>query len=79
MNQDVSGDKNGSEKVVGKVKNGKMEHCIRLKYRTGKVVNERIMCERLGEYFEDLYNVDTEDQFTCNTCDYNYIRRNNYF
>ena len=50
-------------KEVDKVNGEKVENCNTIKDRTGKlVVAEDNVQKTWREYFEDLYNMDTEEQ-----------------
>ena len=53
----------------------KVESCNKIKNGNG-----RMKCEKSGkEYFEDLYNKDTQEQVAVQMCGYDGIWRGNYF
>ena len=50
-----------------------MESCSRIKDVNGSWHKERM------KYFEDVYNLDTQEQVAISMCDFNRICRDNYF
>ena len=74
MNEYVNGNKKLFRKEVSNVIGGKGESCSRIKDR-----NERQKCEGFGKYFEDLYNIDTQEQVVVQMCGFDGIQGGNYF
>ena len=57
-----------------------MENCSRIKDVTKRLAQVEEEVRRIWkEYFEDLYNVDTQDQVAVHMCDFDGIRKGNYF
>ena len=80
MNEDVIGNRKLFQKEVSNTKVGKVEERVAADYRMGMGGwhRERMKCERLcKEYFEDRYNIDTEEQVAVHMCSFDGIRRGN--
>ena len=57
-----------------------MECFSRIKDGNGRLVQGKDEVQRiLKEYFEDMYNVNTQEQVSIHMCDFDGIRRGNYF
>ena len=66
MNEDMNGNKKLFWKEVSNVKGGKVGSCNRIKDRNGRLAQRKDEVRRNGKgYFEDLYNIDTEEHSTC--------------
>ena len=63
----------------GKMKGGEVKNWSEIKGKIGRlVVGECNVCKSLREQFEDLYNVDTEEEWvTINICSFDGIIRGN--
>ena len=80
MNGDVNGNRKLLWKEVSNVKGGKMESYSRIKDGNGRLIlGEDEVRKIWKEYFEDMYNVDTQEQMTVHMCGFDGIRRDNYF
>ena len=80
MNQDVNGNRKLFCKEVSKVNRGKVENSNRIKDVNGRLAQgEDTMRKIWRKYFEDLYNIDTQEEVTVNMCGFHRIRRGNYF
>ena len=63
MNQDVNGNKKLFKKEVSKANGRKVENFNRIKDVNGSLVLEEAEVRRIWkEYYEDLYNIDTQEQ-----------------
>ena len=61
-------------------KRGKEEICSRIKDRNGRLAQGENEVRKLWEeYFEHLYNIDTQEQVAVHMCAFDGIRRGNYF
>ena len=74
---------NGNRKLfwmeVSNVKRGKVENCSRIKDGNGRLAQGEIEVQRIWkEYFEDLYNIDTQEQVAVHMCDFDRVWRGNY-
>ena len=57
-----------------------MESCSRIKDGNGRLTHGEDEVQRiLKGYFEDLYNIDTQEQVVVHMCGFDGIRRGNYF
>ena len=80
MNKDVNGNTKLFWKEVSNVKGRKVESCNRIKDENGKLAQGEDEVQRIWkEYFEDLFNIDTQEQVTVHMCGFDGIRRGNYF
>ena len=71
MNQSVDGNRKLFWKEVSKVNEGKVENCSRIKDGNGRPVLEEEEVRRIWkEYFEDLCDIDTEEQVAVYICDF---------
>ena len=58
----------------------KVENCSRINNGNGiLVLREDEMGRIWKEYFEDLYNIDTQEEVAFQMCDFDGVRRGNYF
>ena len=56
-----------------------MESCSRIKYRNVRLsYGENEVRKIWKEYFEDLYNLDTQEDVAVHMCGFDWIRRGNY-
>ena len=80
MNQNVSGNRKLFWKEVSKVNGGKGENSNRIKDGNGRLVPEEAEVRRIWkEYYEDLYNIDTQEQVALLMCGFNGVQRGNNF
>ena len=57
-----------------------MESCSTIKDGNGRLAKREVEVQRIWkEYFEDLYNIDTQQQVTVHMCGFEGIQRGNYF
>ena len=62
MNEDVNGNGKSLWKEVSNAKGGKVENCSRIKNGNGRLAVEEVEMRKIWkEYFEDLYNIDTQE------------------
>ena len=79
MNQDVNGNRKLFWKV-SKTYGGKVENFNRIKDGNGRLVLEEAEVRKIWkEYYEDLYNIDTQEQVAVHLCDFDEVWRGNYF
>ena len=71
MNEDVNRNRKLFWKEVSNAKGGNVEICSRIKYGNGGLAQ--------GEDFEDLYNIDTQEQVAVHVCGFDGIQRGKYF
>ena len=58
---------------------GKVENCSRIKGGNGTLALEEVEVQRIWkEHFEDLYNIDTQEQVAVHTCGFDGVWRGNY-
>ena len=80
MNQDVNGNTKLFLKEVSKANVGKVKNSNRIKDGNGRLVLEEADVQRIWkEYYEDLYNIDTQKQVVVHMCGFDGVRRGNYF
>ena len=79
MNQEVDGNRKLFWKEVSKVNGGKVESCSRIKNGDGRALREDEVCMIWNEHFEDLYNMDIQDQVAIHMFGFDGIQRGNYF
>ena len=80
MNEVVNGNKKLFWKEVSNGKEGKKESCSRMEDGNGRLAEEENEVGRnWKEYFEDLYNIDTQEQVAVHMCIFDGIQRGNYF
>ena len=80
MNEDVNGNRKLFWKEVSNAKGGKVESCSRIKDGNGRLAQGEDEVRKIWkEYFEDLYNIDTEEEVAVHMCSFHEIRRGNYF
>ena len=76
MYQDVNGNRKLFWKEVSKANGGKVEKSNRIKDGSGRLVLERAEVQRIWkEYYEDLYNIDTQEQVAVQLCGFDGVRR----
>ena len=57
-----------------------MENCSRIKDGNWRLVLEEAEVQRIWkDYFEDLYNIDTQEQVSVHMCGFDGVWRGNYF
>ena len=80
MNEDVNRNRKLFWKKVSNVKGGKVESFSRIKDGNGKLAHEEDEVRKIWkEYFEDLYNIDSQEQIAVHMCGFYGIWRGNYF
>ena len=80
MNQDVNENRKRLWKEVSKANGGKVENCNRIKYRNGRLALGYDEVRRIWkDCFEDLYNIDTQEQIPVNICGFGGIQRSKHF
>ena len=80
MNEFRIGNRKYFWKEVSNAKGGKAKSCSRTKDGNGRLAQGRDELREIWkEYFEDLYNVNTQEQVVVHKCAFNGIRRGNYF
>ena len=80
MNEEVNRNRKLFWKEVSNAKGGKVENCSRKKDGNGRLAQEEDEVRRIWmEYFEDLYNIDTQEQVAVYMCGFDGIRRGSYF
>ena len=80
MNEDVNGNRKLFWKEVSNVKGGKVESCCGIKDGNGRFAQEEDEVRKIWkEYFENLYNINTQEKVAVNMCDFDGIWRGNYF
>ena len=72
---------NGNRKLFWKEANGRrVENSKRIKDGNGRFVLEEGEVRRIWkEYYEDLYNIDIQEQVAVYMCGFDGVRRGNYF
>ena len=55
-----------------------MESCIRIKDGNGRLAQGEDEVQWIWKYFEDLYNIDTQEEVAVDMCGFDGIRRGNY-
>ena len=81
MNQDVNGNRKFFWKEVSKKNGGKAENSNRIKDGNGRLVLEMAEVRRIWKeyYYEDLCNIDTQEQVAVHMCGFDEVWRGNYF
>ena len=80
MNEDVNKNRKLFWKETSNVKGGKMESCSRIKYGNGRLAQGEDEVQRIWkEYFEYLYNIDTQEKVAVHMCGFDRVQRDNYF
>ena len=78
MNEDVNGNRILLWKEVSNAKGGKVESCSRVKDGNGRVAQGEDETRKIWkEYFEDLYNIYTQEEIAVPMCGFDGIRRGN--
>ena len=61
------------------MKVGKVESCSRIKDGNGRLAQGEDGVRRLWkDYFEDIYNIDTEEKVVVQICGFDGVQRGNY-
>ena len=80
MTEDVNGNRKLFWKEISNVKGGKVESCNIMKDGNGSLAKGEDDVRRIWKkYFEDLNNIDTQEQVAVHMCDFDGIRKDNYF
>ena len=80
MNKDINGNRKLFWKEMSNEKGGKVESCSRKKDRNWRLVQGENEVQKMWkEYFEDLYNIDTQEQDAVYMCSFDGSQRGNYF
>ena len=80
MNQDIKGNRKLFWKEVIKENGGKVQFSNKIKDGNGRLVLEEAEVQRIWkEFYEDLYNIDTQEQVAVHRCSFYGIRKSNYF
>ena len=80
MNEGVNGNRKMFWKEVSNAKGGKGESCSRIKDKNGRLEQGEGEVRRIWkDYFENLYNIDTQEKVAVHMCGFYGIRRGNYF
>ena len=59
---------------------GTVENSNKIKDENGRSVLEEAEVQRIwNEYYEDLYNIDTQEQVAVHMCGFDGVRRGNYY
>ena len=67
-------------KKVSKANGGKVKNCSEIKDENGRLALEEVEVRRIWkEYFEDLYDIHTQEQVAVQMLCFEMIRRGNYF
>ena len=76
MNEDVNENRKMFWKEMSNAKGGKVESCIRIKDGNGRLAQwEDVVRKFWNGYFEDLYNIDSQEQVAVHMCGFDGIRR----
>ena len=79
LNQDVYRNKKLLWKEMSKANGGKVESSNRIKDGNGRLVLEEAEVQRIWkEYYEDLYNTDTQEHVAVHMCGFERVWRGNY-
>ena len=80
INEHVNGYKKLFWKEVSNAKGGKVEICRRIKDGNGRLEQEEEEVRRIRkQYFEDLYNINTQEQVPVHMCGFDGVLRTSYF
>ena len=80
MNEDVSGNRKLFWKEVSNAKGGNVKSCSKMKDENGRLALGEEEIQRISKaYFEDMYNVDTQEQVEVHRCGFDGIWRGKYF
>ena len=80
MNEDVNGNRKLFWKEVSNVKGEKVESCSRIKNGNWRLAQGEDKVRKIWkEYFEDLNNMDTQEEVAIHMCGFDEIQRSNYF
>ena len=67
-------------KEVSNAKGGKVDSCSRVKDGNGRLPQGEEETRKIWkDYFEDLCNIDTQEEIAVHMCGFDKIRRGNYF
>ena len=76
----MSGNRKLFWKEMSNAKGEKAESCSRIKNGNRRLAQGEDEVRKIWkEYFEDLYNIDTQEQFAVDMCGFDGIGRGNYF
>ena len=80
MNEEINENRKLFWKEVSNAKGGNVERCSKIKDEKGRLAQGEDEVRRIWkEYFEDLYNIDNQEQVAIHICGFDWIRRGNYF
>ena len=80
MNEDMNGNRKLFWKELINAKGGKVESCSRIKDENGRLAQGEDEVRKVWkEYFEDMYNIDTQEVVAVDMCGFDRIRRGSYF
>ena len=80
MNENVNGNRKLFSKEVSNAKGQKVESCSRIKDGNGRLAQGKNEVQRIWkEYFEYLYNINTQKQAAVHMCGFDGIWTDNYF
>ena len=79
MNEDVNGYRTLFWKELSNVKGGKVESGSRKKNENERLVQMEDEVRKTQEYFEDLYNIDSQEEVAVHMCGFDQIWSGNYF
>ena len=76
MNEDVNGNRKLFRKEVSNAKGGKVERCSRIKDGNRRLAQGKDEVRKIEkEHFEDLYNIDTQEEVAVHMSGFDGIRR----
>ena len=65
---------------MSKANVGKVESCSRIKDGNGRLALQEVEVQKMWkEYFEDLYNIDIQEEVAVHICGFDGVWRGNYF
>ena len=74
MNQDVHGNRKLFWKKASKANGGKVDNCNGIKDGNLRLALEEVEVRRIWkEHFEDICNIDTQEQAAVHTCGFNEV------
>ena len=80
MNEDVNENRKLFWMEVSNVKGGKVENCRRVKDGSGRLAQREDEARMIWkEYFEDLYNINAQEEVAVHMYGFDGIWRDNYF
>ena len=79
MNQEVNGNRKLFWKEVSNEKRRRVESCSKVNEGNWRLAQRKSEVRKIWkEYFEDLYNIDTQEEIAVYMCGFDGIRRGNY-